>query len=87
MSSIYPDWANNCASLAHRLQLRGLPSSILTDAMGVVMGSPLDLLVLLLIGLWLAGWLIWPILGTLIHLLLVVIIILVALRLGKETRV
>lgn len=50
------------------------------------MGSRLDVLVLLLFGLWLLGWLVWPVLGTLIHLLLVAIIIVVALRLGQEKR-
>lgn len=45
------------------------------------MRYPLEAIILLLLVLWLLGWLVWPVAGGLVHLLLVVILVVFAVRL------
>jgi hypothetical protein len=47
----------------------------------------LETLVLLIIVLWLLGWLVWPVGSNLIHLLLVIVLAVVVIRLlqGRRT--
>jgi hypothetical protein len=47
----------------------------------------LESLVVLLLFIWLLGWLVWPIGGSLIHLLLVLVLGIVAVRLLGPRRV
>jgi hypothetical protein len=47
----------------------------------------LESLVVLLLFLWLLGWLVWPLGGNLIHLLLVLALAIVAVRLLGPRRV
>jgi len=45
------------------------------------MNRPLEILIVVILILWLLGWLVIPTLGGLVHLLLVVVLILVIVRL------
>ena len=48
--------------------------------------NPLEVLIVVALVLWLLGWLVIPVGGSLIHLLLVVILVLIALKLLQGSR-
>jgi hypothetical protein len=50
-------------------------------------GPMLETLIVVLVILWLLGWLVFPVAGSLVHLLLVIILIVVVLRLVQGRRV
>ena len=47
----------------------------------------LEMIVLILVILWLVGWLAVPVAGNLVHLLLVVILVIVVIRLLRGDRI
>lgn len=50
------------------------------------MRYPLETIILLLVVLWLLGWMVFPLGGRLIHLLLVVVLVVVVLRVLQGRR-
>ncbi len=50
------------------------------------MRYPLETIVLLLVVLWLLGWLMFPVAGSLVHLLLVVVLVVVVIRVLQGSR-
>lgn len=88
LPDVVPDGANAVALKLAFLLLRQVNGVVSSEGGFLSMlRYPLETIILILVILWLLGWLVVPIAGGLVHLLLVVVLVVVVIRVlqGRRT--